>query len=220
MSGLALGLGAFATTLFLLVIRVPIAFALGLIASLATFIFFAFRTGTFQFERGFQAAGTLIYSSAFDILHSFDLSMIPLFIALGHVCYHAKITTRIYYAARVWLTRLPGGIAIASIIGCGGFSAITGSSLACASTMGRICCPEMVRAGYDQRLATGSVAAGGTLGSLIPPSVLFIIYGVFTETSISMLFLAGILPGLLTLIGYIITVRIWVWRNPEIAPTF
>ncbi|CAD0187208.1 Neu5Ac permease [Ruegeria sp. THAF57] len=220
MTGVTIGLGAFASALFLLAIRVPIAFALGLVATVATFITFLARFGLDRAERAFDATGTLIYSGAFEILHSFDLSMVPLFIALGHVSYHAQITTKIYYAARVWLTRLPGGLAVASIIGCGGFSAITGSSLACASTMGRICSPEMLKAGYDPRLATGSVAAGGTLGSLIPPSVLFIIYGIFTETSISQLFLAGIIPGLLTLIGYVLAVTLWVRRNPEIAPVF
>jgi len=139
-------------------------------------------------------------------------------VALGHIAYRADITTKIYHAAKVWLTRLPGGVAMASVMGCGGFSAITGSSIACASTMGRICTPEMLRMGYDPRLATASVAAGGTLGSLIPPSVLFIIYGIFTETSISSLFLAGVLPGLLTLAGFILVIAVWVWYSPEIAP--
>ena len=92
-------------------------------------------------------------------------------------------------------------------------------SIACASTMGKICTPEMLRMGYDPRLATASVAAGGTLGSLIPPSVLFIIYGIFTETSISSLFLAGILPGLLTLAGFVLVIAVWVWRDPAIAPS-
>ncbi len=144
--------------------------------------------------------------------------MIPLFIALGHIAYKAGITTEIYEAARVWLVRLPGGVAIASVAGCGGFSAISGSSIACASTMGRICTPEMLRLNYDPRLATASVAAGGTLGSLIPPSVLFIIYGIFTETSISQLFMAGFLPGLISMLGYALVIVLWVRRSPEIAP--
>ncbi len=102
---------------------------------------------------------------------------------------------------------------MASVIGCGGFSAITGSSIACASAMGRICSPEMLRMGYDPRLATASVAAGGTLGSLIPPSVLFIIYGIFTETSISRLFLAGVLPGILSLCGFLLVIYLWVRKT-------
>ncbi|WP_417675259.1 TRAP transporter large permease [Pseudodonghicola sp.] len=209
---------ACALVIFLLAIRVPIAFAIGGVAVAAIFIVFAFRTGTFMPERAIRTTLSLAFSSAFDLVHSYDLSMIPLFIALGHVAYRAGITTEIYEAARVWLVRLPGGVAIASVAGCGGFSAISGSSIACASTMGRICTPEMLRLNYDPRLATASVAAGGTLGSLIPPSVLFIIYGIFTESSISQLFLAGFLPGILSLLGYALVIILWVRRSPEIAP--
>src|SRR5690606_1355147 len=153
-------------------------------------------------------------------VHSFELTMVPLFILLSQVAFHARITTDIYNAARVWLAKLPGGLAIASIMGCGGFSAITGSSVACAAAMGRICTPEMLRAGYGPRLATSSVAVGGTLGSLIPPSVPFILYGIFTETSISKLFLAGVLPGFVSIVGYIIVVMLWVKINPAEAPTY
>ena len=212
------GIFAFAAVLVMLALRVPIAFALASVATVSAFIIFAFRTGTFLPERAFTATTSMVFSNSFDLIHSYNLSMIPLFVALGHIAYRAEITTKIYYAAKVWLTRLPGGVAMASVMGCGGFSAITGSSIACASTMGRICVPEMLRMGYDSRLATSSVAAGGTLGSLIPPSVLFIIYGIFTETSINSLFLAGVLPGLLTLAGFILVILIWVWRNPGIAP--
>ena len=207
-----------ALVIFLLAIRVPISFAIGGVAVGAIFIVFAFRTGTFMPERAMWTTLSLAFSSSFDLVHSYDLSMIPLFIALGHIAYKAGITTEIYEAARVWLARLPGGVAIASIAGCGGFSAISGSSIACASTMGRICTPEMLRLNYDPRLATASVAAGGTLGSLIPPSVLFIIYGIFTESSISKLFLAGFLPGLISLLGYTLVVILWVKRDPSIAP--
>lgn len=207
-----------AAVILLLAIRVPIAYAIGGVAVVAIFTIFAFRTGTFLPARAIHTTLALAFTSSFDLVHSYDLSMIPLFIALGHVAYKAGITTEIYEAARVWLVRIPGGVAIASIAGCGGFSAISGSSIACASTMGRICTPEMLRLNYDTRLATASVAAGGTLGSLIPPSVLFIIYGIFTESSISKLFLAGILPGILSMIGYALVVVIWVRQSPEIAP--
>ena len=212
------GIIAFVVVLVMLALRVPIAFALASVAIVSAFIIFAFRTGTFMLERAIRATTSMVFSNAFDLIHSYNLSMIPLFVALGHIAYRAEITTKIYYAAKVWLTRLPGGVAMASVMGCGGFSAITGSSIACASTMGRICVPEMLRMGYDPRLATSSVAAGGTLGSLIPPSVLFIIYGIFTETSINSLFLAGVLPGLLTLAGFVLVIAVWVWRNPAIAP--
>jgi tripartite ATP-independent transporter DctM subunit len=218
MDASTIGLIAFGAVLFLLAMRVPIAFALASVATIGTFFIFAFRTGEFLPERAIRATTSMVFSNSFDLIHSYDLSMIPLFVALGHIAYRADITTKIYHAAKVWLTRLPGGVAMASVMGCGGFSAITGSSIACASTMGRICTPEMLRMGYDPRLATASVAAGGTLGSLIPPSVLFIIYGIFTETSISSLFLAGVLPGLLTLAGFILVIAVWVWHSPEIAP--
>ncbi|NIZ12825.1 TRAP transporter large permease [Phaeobacter sp. HF9A] len=218
MDGTLIGLIAFAALIGLLALRVPIAFALTGVATLGSFVIFAFRTGAFNPDRAWRPTSSLVFSNSFDLIHSYDLSMIPLFVALGHIAYKAEITTRIYHAARVWLTRIPGGVAMASVVGCGGFSAITGSSIACASTMGRICAPEMLRMGYDKRLATASVAAGGTLGSLIPPSVLFIIYGIFTETSISSLFLAGVLPGLISLIGFLLVIWLWVRRDPAAAP--
>jgi C4-dicarboxylate transporter, DctM subunit len=161
----------------------------------------------------------MVSSNTFDLVHSYDLSMIPLFVLLGHIAYHTGITTDIYHAARVWLRRLPGGVAMASVFGCGGFSAITGSSIACASAMGKICVPEMLRMGYDKRLATSTVAVGGTLGSLIPPSVLFIVYGIFTEMSVSRLFMAGVIPGVISLMGFLVVIYIWVKRNPQAAPT-
>ena len=220
MDASTIGMIAFAAVLILLALRVPIAFTLAAVATVATFFIFAFRTGTFMPERAIRATTSMVFSNSFDLIHSYDLSMIPLFVALGHIAYRADITTKIYHAAKVWLTRLPGGVAMASVMGCGGFSAITGSSIACASTMGKICTPEMLRMGYDPRLATASVAAGGTLGSLIPPSVLFIIYGIFTETSISSLFLAGVLPGLLSLAGFLLAIYIWVKSKPSAAPAY
>ena len=220
MDGTLVGLVAFASVIGLLAIRVPIAFALALVAAAGSFVMFAFRTGDFTPLRAVRPTTSMIFSNSFDLIHSYDLSMIPLFVALGHIAYRADITTRIYHAARVWLVRVPGGVAMASVVGCGGFSAITGSSIACASTMGRICSPEMLRMGYDTRLATASVAAGGTLGSLIPPSVLFIIYGIFTETSISALFLAGILPGIISLLGFLLVIYLWVRHDPSAAPAF
>lgn len=220
MDGTLIGIIAFAAVIGLLAVRVPIAFALAGSATVGTFVIFAFRTGAFAPERAIRPTTSLVFSNSFDLIHSYDLSMIPLFIALGHIAYRADITTKIYDAARVWLAHIPGGVAMASVLGCGGFSAITGSSVACASTMGRICSPEMLRMGYDKRLATASVAAGGTLGSLIPPSVLFIIYGIFTETSISTLFLAGILPGIISLLGFLLVIFIWVKHDPASAPAF
>ncbi len=213
-----LALGA---VLVLLILRVPIAFSLGSVASAGLFIFFAWRPGGgFEAARGLIPALSLIGNTTFEFVHNYPLSMIPLFIGLGHIAYHAGITTDLYDTLRVWLARLPGGLAMASVMGCGGFSAITGSSVACASAMGRIAVPEMIRNGYGGQIATGAVAAGGTLGSLIPPSLLFVIYAIFTEESVRTLFLAGIVPGLLSLAGYLITIFVWAKLRPDVAPPF
>jgi C4-dicarboxylate transporter DctM subunit len=117
----SLGLIAFAAVLILLALRVPIAFSLASVATVCTFLIFAFRTGTFAPERAIKATSSLVFSNSFDLIHSYNLSMIPLFVALGHIAYRAEITTKIYYAAKVWLVRLPGGVAMASVVGCGGF---------------------------------------------------------------------------------------------------
>lgn len=218
MDPMTIGMTAMAAVLILLALRVPIAFALAGVATVGTFLVYATRTGSFMPERALNPTSSVLFSNFFDLVHSYDLSMVPLFVALGNIAFYAGITTRIYDAAAVWLRPLPGGVAMASVLGCGGFSAISGSSIACASTMGRICVPEMLRMGYDPRLATSSVAVGGTLGALIPPSVLFILYGIFTETSIARLFLAGILPGLLSLVGMLLVIAWWVGRNPAAAP--
>jgi TRAP-type C4-dicarboxylate transport system permease large subunit len=116
------------------------------------------------------------------------------------------------------LRRLPGALAISSIFACSGFAAVCGSSLATAASMGRIAIPEMVRAGYAPSIAAGSIAAGGTIGALIPPSILMIIYGVFAETSITKVFLGGIGIGLLTAVSYAIVVLIIAWLRPDIVP--
>lgn len=219
MDPILLGLGGFVTILLLLMARVPIAFALGSVAVVCTITYYSWPVGReFDLVRGWKAAAPVLTSNTYDFVHSFELIMLPLFIALSHLAFHSRITTDIYYAMRLILARIPGGLAIASIMGCGGFSAITGSSVACAAAMGRICTPEMLQAGYGRRLATSSVAVGGTLGSLIPPSVPFILYGIFTEQSISKLFMAGILPGILSLVAFIIVVVIWVRISPEEAP--
>ena len=214
-----IGIYGFCAAFFLLALRVPIAFALVAVATVCTLVAYSWRPGTeFDLDRGFKPALGLVQSNAYEFLHSYDLSMVPMFILAGHLAFHSEVTTRIYFAVRIWLAKVPGGLAVASLIGCGGFSAITGSSMACASSMGKICVPEMLKYRYSPQLATSSVAVGGTLGALIPPSVLFIIYGLFTETSVSRLFLAGVLPGLLSLAGFIVTVLIWVTLKPEVAP--
>lgn len=221
MDPITLGLIGFTVAVTLIALRVPIGFALGGMAILCTYMFYGFKFARgegFEAARALRPTMSLVGSNVFEFLHSYPLSMIPMFIALGHLAFHAGITTEIYNAGRVWLAKIPGGLAMASAMGCGGFSAITGSSIACAAAMGRICIPEMQRNGYDMRLASSTVAVGGTLGSLIPPSVLFIIYGLFTETSVNRLFLAGVVPGLMSLVGFLIVIWLWTRVNPSVAP--
>ncbi len=219
MDPLLVGAVALSATLVLLALRVPIAAALGITASVGIFIIFAWRPGgDFNPDAAWRPTLSLIGNGPYSFITGFSLSTVPLFILMGHLAYEAGFTTDIYRAARLWLARLSGGVAMASVVGCGGFSAITGSSVACAAAMGRIAIPEMLRFGYSKSLAAGSVAIGGTLGSLIPPSILFILYGVFAEQSISRLFIAAIIPGLLSLAAYLLVIFIWARLKPSAAP--
>lgn len=212
MSPAMLGLVGMIALLGMLALRLPVALAAGAIA-----IPGIAWLGTMSGE-------TLSHSIAAipgmmqDLLHPDRMAMVALFVLLGNIAFYAGISTRIYDAARIWLLHVPGGLAMASVLGCGGFASISGSSVGCASTMGRICVPEMLRHGYDPRLATSSVAVGGTLGSLIPPSVLFILYGLLTGESVAKLFIAGLLPGLLSLAGMLAVILWWVREEPGIAP--
>ncbi|MGR3746520.1 TRAP transporter large permease [Paracoccus sp. (in: a-proteobacteria)] len=212
-----IGVALLILTLSLLALRVPLALVLGGVGAVGTFLIHA-TSGGGIFDVAMNWTGPTLLSTALDLPRAGDLAIVPLVILLGNIAFYAGIATRIYDAAAIWLRPLRGGLAMAAVVGCGGFSAISGSSVACASTMGRICAPEMLRLGYDPRLATASVAVGGTLGSLIPPSVLFILFGIFTETSIARLFLAGVLPGLLSLAGMMAVVAWWVGQNPKDAP--
>lgn len=213
-----IGVALLILTLSLLALRVPVAFVVGGVGAVGTFLIHATSGDGGIFDLATNLTGPILLSTALDLPRAVDLAIVPLVILLGNVAFYAGIATRIYDAAAIWLRPLRGGLAMAAVVGCGGFSAISGSSIACASTMGRICVPEMLRLGYDPRLATASVAVGGTLGSLIPPSVLFILFGIFTETSIARLFLAGVLPGLLSMAGMVAVVAWWVGQNPKDAP--
>ncbi|GAB5469065.1 MAG: TRAP transporter large permease [Rhodospirillales bacterium] len=219
MDPLLVGLCALGATLVLLALRVPIAAALGITAAIGIFVIFAWRPGgDFNGDAAWRPTLSLIGNGPYSFITGFSLSTVPLFILMGHLAYEAGFTTDIYRAARLWLARLPGGVAMASVVGCGGFAAITGSSVACAAAMGRIAIPEMLKFGYAKSLASGSVAIGGTLGSLIPPSILFILYGVFAEQSISKLFIAAVIPGLVSLAAYLAVIYLWVRLNPAAAP--
>src|SRR5690606_16808967 len=146
------------------------------------------------------------------------LSSVPMFLLLGFICYHARLTQGLFNAARLWLSGLPGGLAIAAVFGSAGFAAVSGSSVACSAAMGRIAIPEMLKHRYHPELATGTVAVAGTIGALIPPSIIMILYGIIAQTPIKGLFLGGIAAGLLTAIGYIVVILIRVKLNPELAP--
>jgi len=143
---------------------------------------------------------------------------VPMFLLMGYVCYHARLTAGLFEVARLWLTGLPGGLGVATVGAAAGFSALTGSTTACAAAMGKIAVPEMFKANYDKGLACGVIAASGTIGSMIPPSIIMIVYGVFAEVPISHLFAAGVLPGVLTAVmfGGVIVARVSI--NPSLAP--
>lgn len=214
-----LGAAGMGLALLLLVLRVPIAFALGAAAVGGIFLFFAWPVGReFTPDRAMRPLFSFLASEPYSFLHSYPLTMAPLFIAMGHIAHRAGFTTDLFYAIRVWMPRVPGNLAMASVMGCGGFSAITGTSVACAAAMGKIAVPEMLKFGYSRSLAASCVAAGGTLGSLIPPSLLLVLYGIFTEQSVSRLFLAGLLPGIATVIAYLAVIYIWVKLYPDAAP--
>lgn len=149
---------------------------------------------------------------------TWQMSSIPMFLLMGFLCFHAGLTKGLFEAARMWLARLPGGMAIAAVFGAAGFAAVTGSSVACAAAMGRIAVPEMMRQRYDAAFATGTVAAAGTIGALIPPSILLILYGIIAQVPVGKLFMGGVGAGLLTAFGYCAMIIIRVKLNPEIAP--
>jgi tripartite ATP-independent transporter DctM subunit len=167
---------------------------------------------------GFDAAWGMMKVVPHTFVANWTLSSVPMFVLMGYICFHAGMTRGIFEAARLWLARLPGGLAIASVFGCAGFAAVTGSSVACAAAMGKVAVPEMMRCGYDVRLATGTVAAAGTVGALIPPSILLIVFGVIAQEPINDLFLGGLGIGLLTSAAYVAVILLRVWLNPALAP--
>ncbi|MDQ1900384.1 TRAP transporter large permease subunit [Paracoccus sp. WLY502] len=158
------------------------------------------------------------WGQAVALLAAPDLLTVPLVLLLGNLAFYAGFATRVHDAAAVLLQGRGGGLAIAAILGCAGFAATCGSSVACAATMSRIAVPPMLRTGYDPRLAGASVAVGSTLGALLPPSMLLILWGLLTGTPVAAMFLAGLLPAALSLAGMIAVVLWWVHHEPEAAP--
>jgi len=171
----------------------------------------------FGYLVSWEAAQNLIARDFFSIFNSYNLTVIPLFVLMGQLAHHAGISGRLFNAAHKFMGHLRGGLAIATIGACAAFSAICGSTSATAATMASVALPEMKKYNYDPALATGVVAAGGSLGILIPPSTIFIVYGIMTEQSIGKLFMAGILPGILLSILFIATILIWTWLRPELV---
>jgi C4-dicarboxylate transporter DctM subunit len=202
-----LSIGILALLFVLLAAGMPIGFAMGLSAFLGTLLLIDAR-----------AALELLGQTAYETPLNYNLSVLPMFVLMGYIAGEARLSESLYRACNAWLGHRRGGLALATIGGCGAFAAICGSSLATAATMAQIALPEMRRYNYDDRLATGSVAAGGTIGILIPPSVIMVIYGLLTETSISRLFLAGFLPGILTVAGFMLTITIMTQIDPRLGP--
>lgn len=191
----------------LIFLRVPIAVSLGVVGF-----------GGFWMLNGQIPALSLVAITAHGSTMSYSLAVVPLFILMGNLVAGAGISAELYRAAQVFIGHRRGGLAIATIVSCGGFAAVCGSSIATAVTMGRVSIPSMRSYGYSDSLATATVAAGGTLGILIPPSIIMVVYGIATETHIGKLFAAGLIPGLIGIVGYTLAVRWVVYRDPKSAP--
>ncbi|KAA3629974.1 MAG: TRAP transporter large permease [Proteobacteria bacterium] len=198
---------AFAGMLGLIALRVPIAFAMGIVG----YIGYGLVVG---WEPALKMATTATYETGL----SYSLSVVPLFILMGNFVSRAGLSDELYQASNAFLGHRRGGLAMATVVACGGFSAVCGSSLATAATMSKVAYPPMRRFGYSDALATGSIAAGGTLGILIPPSVILVIYGILTESDIGKLFIAGVVPGILGVMLYLVAVMITVRLNPKSGP--
>ncbi|MAY85516.1 MAG: C4-dicarboxylate ABC transporter [Pseudooceanicola sp.] len=201
------GLFALAILTGLLALRVPIGIAL-----------IAVGAGGILYLRGFGPAFGMLRSVPFDFTAHWTLSAVPMFVLMSAIASHSGLTRDLYASMRLWFGRLPGGLAIATSFAGAGFAAICGSSLATTAAMGRIAVPEMVRAGYDKGLAAGCAAAVGTVGALIPPSILMVLYALFAQVSVGKMLVAGLLPGLLTTVTYAVMIGVRCHLRPELAP--
>ena len=185
--------------------------SIGIVMGLIGFLGMAYIGGT-------GAAFTSIGSSPYTTAASYGLSVIPLFLLMGSFCFFSGLSKDLYTMAYKWVGRFPGGLAMATVGGCAGFAAVSGSSVATTATMGMVALPEMKRYKYDNKLATGCIAAGGSIGILIPPSIILVIYGILTEQSIGKLFMAGFIPGVLEAVFYMITIYILCRIHPLMGP--
>jgi TRAP-type C4-dicarboxylate transport system permease large subunit len=207
MSVTTIGIIGIVILVFMLFSKMPVGFVMGFLGFLG-----------FAYVVNLDAALGLLARDFFEIFSSYGLTVVPLFVLMGQVAFHSGISRRLYDSAYVVLGKRRGGLAMATVAACAGFSAISGSTNATAATMATVTLPEMKRYKYDMGLATGTVAAAGSLGILIPPSTIFIVYGILTEQSIGKLFLAGIFPGILLSILFILTIYLRVLKNPSLAP--
>ncbi|MEO0664649.1 MAG: TRAP transporter large permease subunit, partial [Pseudomonadota bacterium] len=189
--------------------------------------FFGFRVGFvtlivgvvgFALMRGWEAAFAMAGQQIMEDAMNYNLSVIPLFILMGVFIYRADVSRDLYDAAYAAFGKMKGGLALSTVVACAGFSAVCGSSLATAATMTKVAMPPMKKYHYRDSLATGTIAAGGTLGIMIPPSVPLVIYGIVAEVDIGLLFMAGILPGLMLVILFMIAIQIRVWLDPTAGP--
>ncbi len=194
---------AFAFILF----QVPIATALAFVGF-----------GGYVVLNGLTPALSMVATVTKDSTLVYSLIVLPLFVLMGNLVAGAGISGDLFRAAQAFIGKRRGGLAMATVVACGGFGAICGSSVATAATMGKVAIPSMRKLGYGDSLSSAAVAAGGTLGILIPPSVIMVVYGVATQTHIGMLFAAGIVPGLIAITGYMMAVKWSVWRDPKLAP--
>jgi tripartite ATP-independent transporter DctM subunit len=197
----------FAAFLLLAFLRVPMAFAMGIVG----FAGFAYKVNP-------AAAAAMIGQITYETGLSYTLSVIPLFILMGNFVVRAHLSEELYHAAYTFLGHRRGGLAMSTVIASAGFGSICGSSIATAATFSKVAYPSMRKFGYKDKLAAGSIAAGGTLGILIPPSVIMVIYGIMTETSIGKVFIAGILPGVVATVLLCLAVAWITWRDPEAGP--
>jgi C4-dicarboxylate transporter, DctM subunit len=207
MDALTLALVSLGAMLVLIALRVPIGIAMGAVAFAG-----------FWYLRNFNVALSALSDTPFVFAANWDLSAIPMFLLMGAIAANSGIGTALFRAAHAWFGGLPGGLAVATNWACAGFGAASGSSIAAAAVMARLAVPEMLKQKYDKGLATGVCASGGTLDALIPPSILFVIYGVFAEVSVPKLLIAGILPGLLTAAVYMIMIMVRCSIDPSLAP--
>ena len=201
------GLLGIVVLVVLLLLRVPVAIAMIIVAF-----------GGVWMMLGLAPAIGVLANTPYDFVASWTLSAVPMFLLMGFVAFHAGLTAGLFDAAKLALRRVPGGLGIAAILACSGFASVCGSSLATAASMGRIAIPEMVKAGYKPSFATGALAAGGTIGALIPPSILMIIYGVFAETSVTRVFVGGISVGIMTAVLYVAVILLIATFRKDIIP--